>query len=102
MTRKNNHHYAILENGESVPMRQLEGIELTDVEPVLERLDFRKARCAQWKTIYDEWESGQRTIRGFDCSNCGKGILDDGGTWVKKEFNYCPFCGAKMEQGETE
>ena len=30
----------------------------------------------------------------YDCSICGDRILDNGHSW-----NYCPNCGAKMDEG---
>lgn len=45
------------------------------------------------------WETEVRTIYGhkipfFVCSVCGKSAAD--------EYNYCPWCGAKMDEVEDE
>ena len=52
-----------------------------------------------WEGIFD----------GYFCSECGKGFLNDlccnnGTDWfdVKKDFKFCPFCGADMRGGQDE
>ena len=60
----------------------------------------------KWELKEDllSWEG---TFDGYFCSECGKGFLSDlccnnGADWVdvKKDFKFCPFCGADM-RGET-
>lgn len=62
-------------------------------------------KCHNINTNYDD--CGQ-----FVCSNCGIELQDwhrverdedDGDiTYHQYEFNYCPNCGAKMDEGESE
>ena len=47
--------------------------------------------------IYKEYKPTQGDVIGFysfECSECGCA------SWIK-EYNYCPYCGAKMDKGET-
>lgn len=53
--------------------------------------DVKAARWLWVKTIID---NGKNPYSLYKCSNCG-------GT-VGKEWNYCPHCGAIMEEGENE
>lgn len=37
------------------------------------------------------------------CGQCGKGLSDEHSYgFVLYEFDYCPFCGAKMDRKESE
>lgn len=62
----------------------------------------------KWELKEDilSWEG---TFDGYFCSECGKGFLNDlccnnGADWVdvKKDFKFCPFCGADMRGEENE
>ena len=57
----------------------LKGIPAADVAPV----------------IHGRWIEQEKYTFGtmYDCSICGNRILDNGHSW-----NYCPNCGAKMDE----
>ena len=63
----------------SKDVRRLLSIPAVDVAPV---------RHGHW---IEKWKYDFGTI--CDCSICGTRIFDDGHTW-----NYCPNCGAKMDE----
>jgi len=33
------------------------------------------------------------------CTNCGRSFKAE--DWVRKDYHYCPYCGAKMEDGDN-
>lgn len=37
-------------------------------------------------------------ITGFKCSVCGEGSLTDCGHFITIKTNFCPNCGARMDQ----
>lgn len=48
-----------------------------------------------------EWE--RLGDNAMFCGQCGKGLYDeDGYGFVLYEFDYCPFCGAKMNKKTYE
>ena len=58
---------------------------------------------AHWNCI-ENVVSYEGTFDAYECSHCHKCFLDDlcennGSDYVdaKKDFKYCPFCGAKMD-----
>ena len=66
-----------------------------DVQPVVH---------AHWDCI-ENVHSYEGTFDGYECSHCHKMFLDDmcennGSDYVdaKNDFEYCPFCGAKMDE----
>ena len=63
---------------------------------------------AHWDCIENVF-SYEGTFDGYECSHCHKMFLDDmcqnnGSDYVdaKKDFKYCPFCGAKMDEKTEE
>ena len=59
---------------------------------------------AHWNCI-ENVHSYEGTFDAYECSHCHKSFLDDlcennGSDYVdaKKDFKYCPFCGAKMDE----
>lgn len=56
-----------------------ENLQTTDVAPV----------------VHGRWVEQEKYTFGtmYDCSICGNRILDNGHSW-----NYCPNCGAKMDE----
>lgn len=45
------------------------------------------------------WEFGvKRGASGYWCSNCESGFTGENAEWIAKEHDYCPKCGAKMEE----
>lgn len=64
----------------------VESIPTADVEPV------RHGRWISNIAFFGE--------NYFECSRCGYDIGDDIPKYIKKEFEYCPSCGAKMDGGE--
>lgn len=72
----------------------------------IRELPPKEPKKGKWELKEDilSWEG---TFDGYFCSECGKGFLNDlccnnGDDWVdvKKDFKFCPFCGADM-RGET-
>ena len=65
----------------------IESVPAADVAPVVH---------AEWeKNIPPTISTGDMNAYysvGFVCSVCGRGVL--------MEFNYCPFCGSRMDGGE--
>ena len=45
--------------------------------------------------VHGRWIEQEKYTFGtmYDCSICGERILDNGHSW-----NYCPNCGAKMDE----
>lgn len=60
--------------------------QLADIQPV---------RHGRW--IYDEKTTN--TLLKLTCSKCGWWTLDQS---VDGSYNYCPECGAKMDEGEDD
>jgi NAD-dependent SIR2 family protein deacetylase len=63
---------------------------------------------AHWDCI-ENVISYEGTFDAYECSHCHKSFLDDlcennGSDYVdaKKDFEYCPFCGAKMDEETKE
>lgn len=63
---------------------------------------------AHWDCIENVF-SYEGVFDAYECSHCHKIFLDDmcqnnGSDYVdaKKDFEYCPFCGAKMDEVEHE
>lgn len=56
-------------------------------------------KTGKWITRIDD--KGQ--FIGYKCSKCGGKKIGDEGEWVELidyKYQYCPNCGAKMEEGE--
>lgn len=71
-------------------------------------VDAVPAVHAHWNCIENVF-SYEGTFDGYECSHCHKMFLDDmcqnsGSDYVdaKKDFKYCPFCGAKMDVKENK
>ena len=66
-------------------VRDIESIPAADVAPV---------RHGRW--YFDNYKYD------WTCSECGKtiDILTSASVWDKPNANYCPNCGAKMEESE--
>ena len=74
-----------------------EQMRLIDAEPVVH---------AHWE-YRDIVFSYEGEFGAYVCSNCNKAFLDDlcqdnGAEMVDvgKEFKYCPYCGARMDEEE--
>ena len=53
---------------------------------------------AHWVgTEYDGYADGNPVYFTYECSHCGDEIDTDGN---EPNFNYCPYCGAKMDGGK--
>lgn len=57
----------------------------------LANADSRELRCGTWVHIPHFWLGGCLYPGRFRCSQCGHYIT------VGQDRNYCPNCGAKME-----
>lgn len=84
------------EDGKKIPtvairiMHDIKVIPAADVVPVVH---------GEW--IRESWHS--RTVR--KCSNCHVSqtvTVYDNGEEEKVQYKYCPYCGAKMNGGETD
>ena len=71
-----------------VAVRIIEDLPIADVEPV---------RHAKWS--HDYIKDGMEYSDWFNlhCSVCGQMQFSTFGKW-----NYCPYCGAKMDEEEQE
>lgn len=59
--------------------------------------DVQEVRHGRWLS-----KRGYINEKYFECSHCGYDIGDDIPIFIKKEFEYCPKCGAKMDGGEQK
>ena len=88
-------NFGMMLNSDIVAM--IENEPIVDAVPVVH---------AHWNCI-ENVVSYEGTFDAYECSHCHKSFLDDlcennGSDYVnaKKEFKYCPFCGAKMDEVE--
>ena len=56
--------------------------------------DVQPVRHGKWT------EQEEPYTNTYGCSNCGEWFTLDYGTPEDNNYNYCPKCGAKMEEGE--
>lgn len=71
-----------------------EVLDAIDAAPTVDPETLRPV--AQWEGQYDGYSDGEPVYDVWECSNCGHTI--DDGTDCKDDLpNYCPACGAKME-----
>lgn len=51
--------------------------------------------------VHARWKVSKyaSTLKEFiECSNCGA-VIDCSATYINEnEYNYCPYCGAKMDE----
>lgn len=67
---------------------------LSDVLDSMPTADVQPLRTGKWT------EQEEPYINTYGCSNCGEWFTLDYGTPEDNNYNYCPKCGAKMEEGE--
>ena len=69
---------------------EIRDLPAEDVEPV---------KHAEWIPIWDcDPDDGSKWIIGYQCSSCDGCV-----GWLDNNYNYCPYCGAKMDlRGDTE
>lgn len=66
----------------------IEGMPTIDAEPV---------RRGKWKvTPYTDYDDT------YECSACGQWWMFVEGTPKENDANYCPNCGAKMEEDDVD
>lgn len=72
----------------------MKAIPAADVAPVIH---------ARWRKEYTlGWYDGEQNYK-LICPSCNYSYLDNHlGAIVPKHFNYCPNCGAKMEESEGD
>lgn len=58
--------------------------------------DVQPVRHGKWIELEEPY------INTYECSNCGRWFALDYGTLEENDYNYCPNCGAKMEEEENE
>ena len=91
-------------------LKRIRLIDLSDgrgLGRVLMEDDFKKAIKKMPKGIiadvvpvrHGRWIEQEKYTFGtmYDCSICGNRILDNGHSW-----NYCPNCGARMDEEASE
>ena len=76
------------------------GFEWDDIAPTRDEfINFLKSRkrANVKEIVYGRWIEKEKYTFGvmYDCSICGDRILDNGHSW-----NYCPNCGAKMDESD--
>ena len=54
--------------------------------------DVQPLRIGKWT------EPGEPYINTYECSCCGRWFTLDYGTPEENGYNYCPNCGARMEE----
>lgn len=77
------------ENGDTYMVAhapQIERLETEDVQPVIH---------GRWVGD-EEYEHMNGYYEAYKCSNCGCGV------GYTSKYPYCPECGAKMKNGESE
>lgn len=57
--------------------------------------DAQEVRRGRWMEHSDEWDGGY-----YECSVCGEAFTFIEGTPKENLYNYCPNCGARMEETE--
>lgn len=80
------------ESGKSKQMTREEIIE--ELKYLIEKLEFETSE------VHAHWIKQEREI--FKCSNCGNYLDFRGVNAGRGDANYCPNCGAKMEEEENE
>ena len=62
--------------------------------------DVQPIKHAHW--IDEELELGEDFISLYKCSNCGEEFQLMDGTPNDNDYDYCPHCGAKMDEVKDE
>lgn len=62
---------------------QIKLIPAADVAPVVH---------GRWAVLYEIWGKNVKTVAGYQCSKCGG--------FNYYQDNYCPNCGARMDEVE--
>lgn len=62
--------------------------EFADMIDDMPTVEAEPVRHGHWKKLY---------TNNYKCSVCGSWWTDNGDTYLI-EFNYCPNCGAKMDE----
>ncbi len=66
-------------------------ISVLDAQPTIEQ----ERKIGQWiGTEYNGYADGNIVYYEWECSECGCVIEEEG----RPTYNYCPQCGAKMEE----
>lgn len=60
-------------------------------------LDYAPVRHGEWK-LFGEKPITIRVDEWVVCSECNRDFMRITGIW----FNYCPYCGAKMDGGQHD
>lgn len=74
------------------------GRTFVDKFEVFDMIDGYDAADAQ-PVQHGKWtEPGGPYINTYECSSCGRWFTLDYGTPKENNYNYCPNCGARMEE----
>ena len=66
-------------------------------EVFLSRLDLKMPPTADVReNVHGEWVEDSPLVK--KCSKCGYHDFD----WRTKNYNFCPHCGYRMEEGEQD
>lgn len=69
------------------------------VDDMLDEVDCFQPAADVAPVVHGHWIEKEKYSFGimYDCSLCDNRILDNGYSW-----NYCPNCGAKMDESEDK
>lgn len=90
---------ALKDWSEIVPLTGDGGIDINDFDEKLASMpaaDVASVRRGRWETK-DGWDGDEY----YACSSCGAEFVLIDGTPSDNDYNYCPNCGAKMDEGEV-
>jgi hypothetical protein len=59
--------------------------------------EIKRAKVGHWIGIYDGYADGNPVYDSWECSECGAEFIQD-----EIDFDYCPYCGAKMVEPQAE
>ena len=72
---------------------QIDSKQTVEAEPV---------RHGHWVVHTDKWASGDEYFGYAECSECGDMFYAVETIGIKPIWDYCPSCGAKMDEEEEE
>lgn len=72
-------------------------VTIATAKKLVRSIIYRTPTADVATVVHGRWIEQEKYTFGvmYDCSICGSRILDNGHSW-----NYCPSCGAKMDEKE--